>query len=238
MLLLSSNNKCLTSNRLRASEITTSEYARRLIIAEQLAVLGCKWPILHEQLSIRVTDAQRLMTESKPEGFSMARLETGLSWFKVSGTGNARMLHATFLYKIFCATEKDIPDANIAEVLLYAYRRYQAMVKTPVFDNINRAWFMITSIKQSRGFSLRKCTSCAHDFVSLKLSNHANCPACERNKYIQCEECHTLISKPYVPGANGGKRTTCGQCTEVLRKKKRKLRDKRRSVYISTAVLR
>jgi len=238
MYLHNKQNGCLTNDKLRASEISTSEYARRLIIAEQLISMGCKWPMLHERLGIRLTDAQRLMTESCPEGFVMSRVETGLNWFKKSGTGNLRMLHATFFYKIYVATAENIPNANPAEVLLYAYRRYKLLAAPAYIDNINRAWFMISSVMSHRGFDIRCCTDCQESFVALKLGDITICPACERNQYIHCSACQTLIDQPYVPGRNGSRKIYCGSCAECVRKEKRRLRERRKRVYIASSVLR
>ena len=231
-------HKCLTNDNLRASEISTGEYARRVIVAQQLISMGCKWPILHERLGIRLTDAQRLMNENKPDGFVMARVETGINWFKKSGTGNLRMLHASFLYKIYVATELNIPQANEAEVLLHAFKRYKLLATPACIDNINRAWFMIDSVKNNRGFTLKSCSGCDQTFVAFKLQESSDCPACERNKYIHCSSCQALIDDPYVPGRNGSRKTCCASCAERIRKEKRKLREKRKRVYISSAVMR
>ena len=233
MYLHNTNQKCLTNDKLRASEITTSEYARRLIVAEQLINMGCKWPILHERLGIRLTDAQRLMAENNPEGFIMSRVETGINWFKKSGTGNLRMLHASYLYKIYIATAANIPDANPAEVLLYAYRRYKLLATPAFIDNINRAWFMISSTMANRGFDVRSCSECQQTFLALKLGGSSICPACDRNRYIHCASCQSLIDEPYVPGRNGSKKTCCTRCAESIRKQKRRLRERRKRVYIA-----
>lgn len=238
MHLYDSEKKCLTNNKLRASEITTSEYARRLIVAEQLASLGCKWPILHEGLGIKLTDAQRLMIENSPEGFVMSRVETGLNWFKKAGTENLRMLHATFLYKIYIVTSDNIPEAKPAEVLLYAYRKYIRLVASAYIDNINRAWFMISSVMVNRGFDVRRCRDCQLTFLALKLGDTSVCPACERNQYIHCSSCQTLIDQPYVPGKNGSRKIYCVNCSESIRKEKRRLRERRKKVYIASSVLR
>lgn len=229
---------CLTSNILRASEITTGEYARRLIVAEQLVILGCKWPMLHERLGIRMTDAQRLMSENTPEGFIMSRVETGINWFKKSGSGNLRMLHATFLFQIYTATEKQMPEANDAEILLYAYRRYKMLITPVVIDNINRAWFMINSLKNKRGFDMRSCQCCDQSYVAIKFMEVAKCPACERNQYIHCSSCQQLIDDPHDPGRNGSRKTYCTSCAETIRKKKRKIREMRKRIYIPSAALR
>ncbi|VAW79390.1 hypothetical protein MNBD_GAMMA12-494 [hydrothermal vent metagenome] len=230
--------KCLTNDTLRASEITTSEYAHRLIIAEELISMGCKWPILHERLGIRLTDAQRLMSENNPDGFVMSRVETGLNWFKKSGTGNMRMLHATYLYKIYLATAESIPNANPAEILLYAYRRYK-LLTTPIYiDNINRAWYMISSVIDNRGFDVRECVSCEQSFLAIKLGEESICPACDRNQYIHCSSCQKLIDQPYVPGRNGSRKIYCLVCADTVRKEKRRLRERRKRVYIAASVLR
>ncbi len=238
MYLYDSDKKCLTNRKLRASEISTSEYARRLIVAEQLASLGCKWPILHEGLGITLTDAQRLMNENSPEGFVMSRVETGLNWFKIAGTGNLRMLHATFLYKIYLITADNIPEAKPAEILLYAYRKYMWLAKPAYIDNINRAWFMLSSVMINRGFDVRCCRDCNLTFLALKLGRASICPACDRNQYIHCSSCQSLIEQPYVPGKNGSRKTYCLNCSDSIRKEKRRQRDRRKKVYIASSVLR
>ncbi len=212
-------------------DLSRAEYARRMLIAEKLVKLGCKWPILHELLQLRVADVQRLVVEVSVDRRLLSRLEKGMYWFRAPGKYNLRMTHATFLYHLYTAYDRAFPSSLQAEKLLFAYTRYLNLVPAPVIDNINRAHYLLDSLRRGKGFEVRCCTECGASFVAVGSVQTVRCTACERNQYISCSSCGGLIDKPYAPGSNGSRRLQCDQCVSTARKRKRRLRARQRYLY-------
>ena len=211
--------------------LTRAEYARRILIAEKLVKLGCKWPILHELLQLRVADAQRLVIEVSLDRRLLSRLEKGMYWFRAPATYNLRMTHATFLYHLYSAYDSAYPALLQAEKLLWVYSRYLNLVAVPVIDNINRAHYLLDSLRRGKGFEVRLCAECGASFVAVGSVKTRQCTACERNQYISCGSCGALIDRPYAPGSNGSRKLRCNACAQEARREKRRLRARRRYVY-------
>ena len=205
------------------------EYANRLYLAKQLVELGCKWPIIHELLGIRIRDAQKLVHELYPDKRVLSRIEKGLYWWRMPGEHNQRMVHANFIYAIFTSYQY---LEGMAEQLLHTYKTYLALVPKPVINNINRVYFLLDSIGRHRGFEFRTCDTCSCRFIAVNLLDSNLCPSCERIQYLTCIDCHKPLNNPYIPGKNGNKKRRCAPCGIAVRKKRRKLRRNRKNIYM------
>jgi len=213
---------------------SVSNYAHRILLAEELAKLGCKWPILHELLGIRISDAQKMVYDKLSDSTTMSRLEKGLFWWKAPGECNLRMAHANFIYRIF---EGYHSSPSYTQRILDTYKTYRAIVKIPVINNFNRVYYLLNSVKQSKGFKFRTCTSCKNEYIAIVLLDTKLCPACERDQYMICVDCSEVLKNPYVPGRNGNKKRRCEPCGLIIRKKRRKLKRNQSRMYVKEYTL-
>lgn len=230
-------HKPIKTKPLQPQPSTTADYARRLLIAEQLVLMGCKWPNLRKLLAIKSSDAHRLVSEIHPGGELLSRLESGMYWFRAPGNHNLRMLHASFIFQIHSCYEAQQPNLTDAEKLLRSFRLYKELIDPPVIDNINRAYYLLDSIQRKRGFLLRDCKNCQSEFVAIGGFNSIICPACERNTYLSCQKCGVHLEDPYSPGRNGNKKQRCAPCAAEIRKERRRQKRLRNGYYESTCAL-
>lgn len=213
----------------KSKKISKAEYARQILIAKELICYGCKWPLIYEMLQIRQSDAQRLVQEVDTNRRLLARTEKGMYWFRASGKYNLRMIHATFVFRIFTICEKMYPEMLMAEKLLYTYSTYIDMLSNPIINNINRVFYLLNSIVNKKGFDLRTCAKCKAEYVGIGSIETNECSCCERNNYISCCDCHTVISNPYAPGTNGSRKTRCKVCAVKQRKERRRAKSRRQN---------
>ncbi len=208
---------------------SVSNYAKNILVAEELIKLGCKWPIVHEMLGIRISDAQRLVRECDKSLNLLSRAERGLYWWRAPGKHNLRMTHANFLYRLYLHFNSEL---SLAEKLLGSYLTYLDMVSSPVINNINRAYYLLNSLQRNSGFDLRMCLSCENEYLAIGLMETEICPACERNQYMRCLDCDNPLSNPYSPGRNGNKKRRCDSCGLEVRKKRRQIKRLKESYYV------
>lgn len=206
--------------------VSMVEYAKRIQLADKLICNGCKWPIVRELLQLRQVDAQRLARERFNDRKYLSRIEKGMYWWRMPGKYNIRMIHADYLVYI----HNKFKGMSKAERLLNTYLMYNELVTVPVIDNINRIYYLLSSVHKKTGFVFRQCSICTKKYIAIGLISTEQCFSCERNQYMRCIDCGSGLDNPYRPGSNGNKKRRCGDCA-VLERKKQRIKNKLKKQY-------